>query len=570
MPFLWQPLSLRDRHVCRTKKAKLLCSFLLAVATVFLALPSASSQIATPVRVVDAACAKCHEKIFHAYLGTAMANASGVATDKLVPGVFLHAASHVEYQVFLKNDAAWLSYKKQTNAALNGVLRLDYFLGSGHLGTTYLYSINNYLLESPVAYYPAFKSYDMKPGLGSIQHMPGALTINATCLRCHMSGVQRPDPGTEDHYRSLPFENVGITCESCHGNTSRHVATKGAAPVINPVKLLPANRDSICISCHLEGVTSVERAGRTIFDFQPGQNISDYLVYYGYSNADMTRRGVSEVEQFMASTCKRVSGDAMSCMSCHDSHHTPNIEERVALYRAKCLACHTQPRYASAHYSSTRDCTTCHMPKSGAQNIPHVAWTDHRILRDPKHPSDIDTRGIATQELTPILPGTGSPRELALAYYNLAVNGNISERPRATALLEDTAKSSAKDAAVLRALAILNEWGGNEARASELYRDVLVLDPNSLAAQVNLGTLYAKSGNFPAAVALWRPAFAGNEDLLGLGENLATLECASDEKDRAEEVLRRLLIYSPDMPDVRQTLTEIETGTKQCGHAVKK
>ena len=551
------------------KKTKLLCAFLLTFAIELQPFQLAAySQIATPVRAADAVCAKCHEKIFHAYLTTPMANASGVATDKLVPGVFLHAASQVRYRVFLKDNAGWLSYEKQTDPAVRGTLRLDYFLGSGHLGTTYLYSTNNYLLESPIAYYPALDSYDMKPGLGSIQHMPGALTINATCLRCHMSGVRRPDQGTEDRYQGLPFENVGITCESCHGDTSRHVATNGASPVINPAKLAPAERDSICISCHLEGVTSVERAGRSVLDFRPGQNISDYLVYYGYSNADMTRRGVSEVEQFMASTCKRTSGDAMSCMSCHDSHYSPALEERAGFYRAKCLACHTQSKYASAHYSATPDCTSCHMPKRGAQNIPHVAWTDHRILRDPKHNSGPDAEGTAMQELTPILPGTGSPRELALAYYNLAVNGNVSERPHATALMEQVAKSSPRDSAVLRAFAILNEWGGNAGRAAELYREVLVLDPNSLAAQVNLGTIDAKSGNFPAAAALWRVAFARNEDLLGLAENLATLECASGEKNRAEQVLTRLLIYSPDMPDVRQTLKEIEMGTKQCGHAV--
>ena len=45
--------------------------------------------------------------------------------------------------------------------------------------------------------------------------------------------------------------------------------------------------------------------------------------------------GVSQVEALMQSMCKRKSGDAMSCTSCHDPHYEPPAEERVAYYREK-------------------------------------------------------------------------------------------------------------------------------------------------------------------------------------------------------------------------------------------
>ena len=63
--------------------------------------------------------------------------------------------------------------------------KLEYFLGSGHLGLTYLYSLNGYLFESPVAYYAASQSLDMKPRARI--HDPGAsgaLPVQAECLRC--------------------------------------------------------------------------------------------------------------------------------------------------------------------------------------------------------------------------------------------------------------------------------------------------------------------------------------------------------------------------------------------------
>ena len=148
---------------------------------------------------------------------------------------------------------------------------------------------------------------------------------------------------------------------------------------------MPELRDSVCISCHLEGDISVERAGHSALDFKAGDPISDYLAYFVYSGQGATKRGVSEVEQLSLSMCKRTSGDAMSCMSCHDPHYTPTgPQEQAAFYRKKCLACHTGATFATAHHAENPDCTSCHMPRTGAENIPHVAWTDHRILKYPE------------------------------------------------------------------------------------------------------------------------------------------------------------------------------------------
>ena len=119
--------------------------------------PVAAQQEASPaltsVAEADSSCAKCHETIYRRYLKTPMANASGRAMDRALPGGFSHATSGVEYRVSVESDALWLSYERAGDASLRGRQRLDYFLGSGHLGVTYLYTIHGYLLESPVAYY---------------------------------------------------------------------------------------------------------------------------------------------------------------------------------------------------------------------------------------------------------------------------------------------------------------------------------------------------------------------------------------------------------------------------------
>jgi len=68
-------------------------------------------------------------------------------------------------------------------------------------------------------------------------------------------------------------------------------------------------------------------------DYKPGERIADYLSYFVYADDSMVSRGVSEVEEFGLSKCKRVSGDRMSCMNCHDPHYSPPPEEQAAFYR---------------------------------------------------------------------------------------------------------------------------------------------------------------------------------------------------------------------------------------------
>src|SRR5450631_1584685 len=221
---------------------------------------------ATPVREADASCGKCHAEIYRNYLATPMANASGQATDKLQAGSFVHKTSGVEYRVSALDGKAEISYRDPNESGEWNEQPLSYFLGSGHLGVTYLYFIGDYLFETPVAWYATLHGYDMKPGLAEMREKPPPLPMQSSCLRCHMSGVRASDPGTINHYegpKGPAFLHTGITCEACHGDSRQHQISKGKAAIVNPSKLDADRRDSVCISCHLEGDVSVERAGQS-------------------------------------------------------------------------------------------------------------------------------------------------------------------------------------------------------------------------------------------------------------------------------------------------------------------
>jgi predicted CXXCH cytochrome family protein len=509
---------------------------------------SAGAFQATPVRVADAKCAKCHQQIFQRYLSTPMAHASGAAGENLIPGTFLHAASGVEYTISNGHGQPRLEFRSRKDPNIAGGYPLSYFLGSGHLGTTYLYEIDRYLFESPVAWYAASHGYDMKPGLAELTQMPPSLPMESSCLRCHMSAVEPSDSGTLNRYSGLAFLHTGITCEACHGDAQRHVNSNGKAAIVDPAHLDPDRRDSICISCHLEGDVAVERAGHSALNYHPGDSISDYLAFYVYSGNNLTARGVSEVEQFAQSACKRRSGDRMSCTSCHDPHFTPAPEQRATFFRAKCLACHGQPQFVISHHPENADCTSCHMRHTGAENIPHVAWTDHRILRLPA-PDDTDHRQSA--QLSPVLSPGASRRDLAMAYYQALLQGNSLVEPTAWKLLQEQRTAIGSDEKALDAFGLLSAERGENQDAEEAFQKVLKLDPQDLTAQSNLGILAAKQGKLQASLALLQPAFDANRDIAGLALNLARVQCMAGDATGARATLESALIYAPGVQDLR-------------------
>jgi predicted CXXCH cytochrome family protein len=517
-------------------------------------IPRIAQSQATPVREADAQCAGCHAEIYRKYLTTPMANASGLATENLRTATFLHPPSGVEYKISTVNGKALLASRSPNGSE---GFTLTYFLGSGHLGTTYLYSIGNYLFESPVAWYAASNSYDMKPGLADIAQAPPPLPMQSSCMRCHMSSVRNPDPGTINRYEGLPFLHSGITCEACHGDSREHVLTQSKGTIVNPSKLDAGRRDSVCISCHLEGDVSIERAGHNALDYRPGDLISSYVAYYVKSGGDLTARGVSEVEQLSQSTCKRVSGERMSCTSCHDPHYTPDAEHRTAFYRNKCLSCHSQPEFATAHHPENQDCTSCHMPAAGAANILHVAWTDHRILKIPEAPKTEAPR-TGERTLVPIFSPGASDRDLGMAYYqSLLLEGDRLFESAAWELLKQQQATISNDKDALDALGNLGAERGDSQTAESAFSRVLELDPRDLTALSNLAILRAKEGKLKDAISMLHVAFDDNEDVPGLAMNLARVECMAGDETAARTTLKAALYYSPNLNDMRRMLGQM-------------
>jgi tetratricopeptide (TPR) repeat protein len=496
-----------------------------------------------------------------------MAQASGLATDNLIPADFVHQKSGVHFRIYPEDGKVWLSFERPNDPSVRGKRELLYYIGSGRRGRSYLFAVDGFLFESPVNWYTDRRVWDMAPAYGNASEIPMNLPAFTSCLHCHVSGMQPPAQGTENRYPAPPFSHSGVTCERCHGPGAAHA--KGGA-IVNPAKLDATRRDDVCMQCHLEGKAAIERPGRHIYDFQPGQQLSDYVRYFVF--ADQQPPGLGAVSQFEAltqSVCKRKSGESMSCTSCHDPHSEPPATERVSYYRRKCLACHGA-KFGTTHRTDQPDCTTCHMPSSLSTDVAHTEVTDHRILRQPQISQLQDAN--AHPALPRLVPFPGSQktdedaRDLALAWESLVNTGMTAAAPETDQLLRSAIEKSPNDPALLSALGYSAQEKGDIDRARELYEKALAIDPTLIDAATNLGAIEANRGHLREAVRLWEDAFQRSPGQSRIGMNLARLLCDAGRPSGARDYALRVLEFNPDLPEANKLLQRLNASPPKCKH----
>ena len=255
---------------------------------------------------------------------------------------------------------------------------LEWVIGSGELGQTFLYEIDNSWSESQISLYTHAPRLDTTPGHSSDSDASLTEALGKSldtedaqrCFGCHTTLSMTTEGFSPLH------AIAGLGCEACHGPSRAHVdkmngvsnhtqSTENVSQtsphaVFNPAKLSPVDSVDFCGACHRTwaDVAFMKGLGDTIVRFQP--------------------------YRLELSKCWGKNGDArITCIACHDPH-TP-LNRDLASYDKHCLQCHTKvaSKITSAGAAkicpkATQQCVTCHMQKIEVASM-HGQFTDHNI-----------------------------------------------------------------------------------------------------------------------------------------------------------------------------------------------
>ena len=492
--------------------------------------------------VGDDRCAECHEEIARSYRRHPMAN-SLTPIASLAPRQSYGADRHNPFEAF---QSCFLVERvgdgvrhRQTRLGdgrkpiYESEMDVHYAVGSGVHGYSYLSDRDGFVFQTPISWFGQKKVWDLSP-----RFSPEMLTgrpIPADCLFCHANRT-RPVAGTFNRYEEPLFDGYGIGCERCHGPGELHARnpgqeTAGAADptIVNPARLTPALRESVCNQCHFEGTARVVRRGRDPYDYRPGLPLGEVLaVFVKKTAAGADRRAVNHVEQMEQSGCFRggTKDDRIGCTSCHDPHVFVGPDERAGVYRAACLKCHGRKQsecsvpVAERRRTSPDDsCVQCHMPPYSSSDVAHTASTDHRIPRRPAAGAADAPEGGAGAPLELLhFDGRGPQeadyrRDLALAVMEQGLKGGGGPLPKeagaeAAALFEGAAHDLPDDVPLLTAKGQLAMLRNQTAEARAAFEAALARAPEWETALAGAALTADSLGDKDAALDYWRRAAA--------------------------------------------------------------
>ena len=292
-----------------------------------------------------------------------------------------HRDGHVFHQETRRDPSGRIVAKNEAE--------VQFVVGSGRQGSSYLVEHDGFLFESPLTWYSRKQRWDLSPGFQAFNYHFDR-PIQPNCLFCHANRVEAV-PGPINQYRSPIFQGHAIGCERCHGPGELHVARPTLVDgkdmtIVNPADLSPALRDDVCAQCHLAGDSRILRVGRRSEDYRPGLPFPRFWTVFVQPPDRAEDRFVGQFEQMHEQQLLSRQRGSARVHFLPRSTPFPRARGEGRLLPRSCLMCHAQrgcslPASERLERSKDDDCTGCHMPKASGFDIPHAATTNHRIPR---------------------------------------------------------------------------------------------------------------------------------------------------------------------------------------------
>lgn len=350
-------------------------------------------------------CKKCHQDVHQSFQMTRHSRAFSDTSGGQDPSATVrNELSGHEYTTRTTDEGKLIHTEsillKDGTAREVREVEIDYTVGSGRFGKSYLTKLDGFLVQSPLTWFQDRQEWGLSPGYDHQVQYSFRRTVSAKCLYCHTGTVDVVD---QNEYFPKIHEQF-VSCERCHGpgelHERKHQGTRSPdrlletdvelktddvdRTIVNPSHLDRELQEAICQQCHLQTDAQIAVRGYKFDSFRPGLPLTavrqDY--HFGPLSSDMTV--VGHVDQLHQSRCYTES-ETLTCATCHQPHSGDPLAESTANHRKSCLQCHDVEACGEPMAERTKHqdhCTVCHMP-SAATEIPHVAFTHHRIAVHP-------------------------------------------------------------------------------------------------------------------------------------------------------------------------------------------
>ncbi len=491
----------------------------------------------------EVACAGCHPGEAAAFARSPMGQSIGLPAT--VPG---GKVTHRETGSILAVD--WKTgrmIQHLTELGLRADYTIDYQIGAGKVGYSYIARVGDYLLQSPISYYRSY-GWDVSPGFKEMTVLDFDRVLGDQCLFCHSAKSQFL--GTRRLAPSVKIE--AIDCERCHGDTEQHLAHPSRVNIVNPARLAARARDSVCEQCHLEGVTRVLNPGKRWRDFRAGEELEATFSVYVNDEQKPTAKVVSQVEQLRLSRCAIESRGKLWCGTCHDPHGQRSHNRAIEI-KAVCSGCHPTVS-PSNHPPDISDCVHCHMPRLNPNDIAHAASTDHRILA---RPAKVPETSLSTSIRVWHEPGTEiRKRNLGLAEVQLSASRGLhSLQEEGGRLLEQLPVDQREnDPMVLSALGNVALSEGRTKDSQFLFGKATQLAPASGEYLMYLGISLKRNGDLTDAETALRKAIAVDASLQQAYLELSAMYSRQGKAKERVDILNKYLKWNPQSILIRSTL----------------
>lgn len=322
----------------------------------------------------SASCQSCHPQAFADWTQSDHFQAMQPANDSTVLGDFNNStftADGVTSSFFKKDGKFYIN--TQGDDGLNHDYEVLYVFGYFPL-QQYLIGFPGGRMQSTRA---SWDSRDKKwfhqyagqsiPHWDWLHWTGNAQNWNTMCASCHSTDLQKKYDDGSDSY-STTWSEINVSCESCHGPGSQHIAYVGSKAFQNGKRIENAGlwygRDTLaqqqlntCASCHARktDVTGSWQPSREIMD-----NLIPQVISTEFYFADGQIR--EEVYEYGSFTQSKMFAHNVRCSSCHNPHSGKLRLEGNNL----CLSCHKAEYATSGHHFHKENteaalCINCHM-----------------------------------------------------------------------------------------------------------------------------------------------------------------------------------------------------------------